>query len=426
MRKRIGIYHLGGGAGSAGGTGRKSVAMAASLARKYDVTLICDPRATLAGFEQLYGVRLDGVRLFPLSLPLQRVAWKLLRSPAGRPLCLLRADSMLTNLKHDLDRTYYRQMRKLDLDVLINNVFASNLPCPAKRGIYMCMFPHPMRDQPRPDYGLVHNIYDAVINRFFGLTPQILDSYEVITANSSFTAGWIEKLWKRPSLVVYSAASDMGPPGAKQKIILHVGRFVSEIRSDYKHQITLLEAFRGLPELHRENWELHFVGSVLPEAATLRMMDKLRLDARDLPVRFHHAIGFDALRALYRQASIYWHATGYGKSPERQPRWQEHFGMTTVEAMSAGAVPVVIDSGGQRETVDHQITGFRWKSLEELREATLFLAKDPPVLAEFSRRAVAASAQFGSTAFTARIEKLVDSLTEVAPGDQCIMKRVAV
>ena len=38
----------------------------------------------------------------------------------------------------------------------------------------------------------------------------------------------------------------------------------------------------------------------------------------------------------------------------------EHFGITTVEAMAAGCVPVVIDKADQREIVRHVTDGYRW------------------------------------------------------------------
>jgi glycosyltransferase involved in cell wall biosynthesis len=43
----------------------------------------------------------------------------------------------------------------------------------------------------------------------------------------------------------------------------------------------------------------------------------------------------------------------------------EHFGITIVEAMSAGCVPIVHDSGGPRETVNDR-TGFRWQTEKEI------------------------------------------------------------
>lgn len=58
---------------------------------------------------------------------------------------------------------------------------------------------------------------------------------------------------------------------------------------------------------------------------------------------------------LYGEASIFWHACGLG---EKDPHLVEHFGMTTVEAMQNYCVPIVIDGGGQKEIVEHGVSGF--------------------------------------------------------------------
>jgi glycosyltransferase involved in cell wall biosynthesis len=50
----------------------------------------------------------------------------------------------------------------------------------------------------------------------------------------------------------------------------------------------------------------------------------------------------------------------------------EHFGMTTLEAMVCGCIPIVINKAGQTEIVEHGISGFLWNTLDELIELTLF------------------------------------------------------
>jgi glycosyltransferase involved in cell wall biosynthesis len=142
------------------------------------------------------------------------------------------------------------------------------------------------------------------------------------------------------------------------------------------------------------------------------MLARLGEAARGLPVHIHAGIGFERLRSLYRDAAIYWHATGYGTSADLQPLAQEHFGITTVEAMSAGAVPVVIDAGGQTETVNHGVNGFRWRSLDQLSEYTRLLAGDRALRESLSRQAVAGSAMFSAEAFAQRIARIAASLLE--------------
>ena len=55
----------------------------------------------------------------------------------------------------------------------------------------------------------------------------------------------------------------------------------------------------------------------------------------------------------------------------------EHFGITIVEAMSAGCVPVVHDSGGSKEIVSGEI-GFRWQNLEEIPSMIEQAMEDSP------------------------------------------------
>ena len=73
---------------------------------------------------------------------------------------------------------------------------------------------------------------------------------------------------------------------------------------------------------------------------------------------------------LYGKAKIFWHGTGYGVNENLEPEKMEHFGITTVEAMSFGAVPVVINKGGQKETVENGVNGFRWDNEKECVENT--------------------------------------------------------
>ena len=127
-----------------------------------------------------------------------------------------------------------------------------------------------------------------------------------------------------------------------------------------------------------------------------------------LPVHFHFDADLDCLRNLYRRASIYWHATGYSSIPQNDPSAQEHFGMTTVEAMSAGAVPIVINSGGQKEIVTQGRNGLLWDELDELSRETTRLITDANLLERMSKEAVSASSKFGRAIFVAKMERVID------------------
>jgi glycosyltransferase involved in cell wall biosynthesis len=84
--------------------------------------------------------------------------------------------------------------------------------------------------------------------------------------------------------------------------------------------------------------------------------------------------------------------------------------MTIVEAMSAGAVPLALNSGGPRETVQHQVSGFLWNNLAELEQYTALLAADSALLQRLSQQAMTSSVRFHRSAFEGRIETLAESL----------------
>jgi glycosyltransferase involved in cell wall biosynthesis len=395
-----------------GGASKRCSVMAERLSRTHDVTLVVSGPCQLQKLQDYYAADVSRVRVTQLRPPVHDLLRPTLDTGFGPVLRRARVDLFLAQLRRALERAFFRQVRDLGFDLLINNQGWSILPCPAPAGIYMCMFPHDRNGELREDHGRgpLFELYAGLGNRVVGMTDEVLDSYNVITANSCFTAEWVQRLWRRPVEVVYSSCEDMGPPAPKEKMILHAGRFVAEGRNDDKHQRTLVAAFRRMTRLHREGWELHLAGTLRPDAASRRSYARLAAAVGGLPVHLHPSAAFDELRDLYRRASIYWHATGYGLSAEKHPGKQEHFGMTTVEAMSAGAVPVVINSGGQRESVRHGDCGFLWNDLDELERYTCQLVDDPALLASFRERAVERSAKFSRTAFADRIEALVERL----------------
>jgi glycosyltransferase involved in cell wall biosynthesis len=73
--------------------------------------------------------------------------------------------------------------------------------------------------------------------------------------------------------------------------------------------------------------------------------------------------------------------------------------MTTVEAMQNYCVPIVFDGGGQKEIVEHGVSGFRFKTIEELQSYTLKLINSEELRVELARKAYERSHFFTSTIF---------------------------
>ena len=184
-------------------------------------------------------------------------------------------------------------------------------------------------------------------------------------------------------------------------MILSVGRFFLPGTGHNKKQLEMVTAFRDLVARGgAEGWEYHLVGGCAPEHRPY--LDQIRAVAAGLPVVLHPDASGAELGDLYARASIFWHAAGLGEDPERHPDRYEHFGITTVEAMSAGAVPVVIDAAGQVEIVEHGATGYRFAGLDDLVSHTERLIADPAWRAALSAAAERRAHDFGWDAFDGR------------------------
>jgi glycosyltransferase involved in cell wall biosynthesis len=109
------------------------------------------------------------------------------------------------------------------------------------------------------------------------------------------------------------------------------------------------------------------------------------------------------LCALLETSSIFWHAAGHDREEQDCPQDMEHFGITTVEAMAAGCVPVVINKAGQREIVQDGVSGFLWNTWEELKDRTRLLARDGSLRNRLAEGAKRRAAEFGVDRFRERL-----------------------
>lgn len=230
-----------------------------------------------------------------------------------------------------------------------------------------------------------------------------LASWNLAICNSKFTESYINKDWPIKTSVLYPPVEiEKIRPLKKEKYILSVGRFFSFLKSK-KHE-DMIKAFRSLHESGRiKGWSLHLAGSLEGDEEYINELKEL---AKSLPVTFYPNLAFNDLLELYGKSSIYWHAAGFG---EEDPAKMEHFGITTVEAMAAKCVPVVINRGGQTEIVEDGKNGFLWDDLEKLQKDTLKLIEDEKLRDLMGEEALRKSRMFSKTEFAKQIIELVRS-----------------
>lgn len=226
--------------------------------------------------------------------------------------------------------------------------------------------------------------------------------WNLIIYNSQFTKRFSQGYWPAASQVVYPPVdTDKIKPLSKKNYILSVGRFFGYLK-DKKHEV-LIEAFRQLFQSGQiNNWSLHLVGSA--GEGDKGYVDKLKEIAKEIPVNFYPNLSYDDLVRLYGQSSIYWHASGF---KEEDPAKMEHFGISTVEAMAGGCVPVVIGKGGQVEIVESGKSGFLWSSQEEFIEFTLKLISNQNLRDRMSKVAIERAQIFSKNKFEGKIKEIV-------------------
>lgn len=229
-----------------------------------------------------------------------------------------------------------------------------------------------------------------------------LKGWDLAIYNSKFTKENSQQNWPISSVVLYPPVDIARiKPLKKKKYILSVGRFFGYLKD--KKQEVLIKIFRDLYERNQvKDWNLYLVGSA--GKGDEKYLAELENLSKGIPVKFYPNLDFDSLVKLYGESSIYWHAAGFG---EIDPTKMEHFGISTVEAMAAGCVPVVTDKGGQKEIVESKKNGYLWNTLEELKKYTISLIKNQKLMSHLSKNALLASQKFAKKEFEKEIIKLI-------------------
>ena len=76
----------------------------------------------------------------------------------------------------------------------------------------------------------------------------------------------------------------------------------------------MIDAFKRLCKKGLTGWEFHLVGGVAPGKIHAEYLDRVKRRAQGYPIFIHTDAPFSELKQLYDESSIYWHASGYGRT----------------------------------------------------------------------------------------------------------------
>ena len=226
--------------------------------------------------------------------------------------------------------------------------------------------------------------------------------YQQIICNSKFTQKYLDPTIKIPTTVIYPpVANEEFYPIKKENVIVSVGRFNGHY--NVKKQDILIKVFIEMYKAKKlSGWNLVLAGGML--STDRKYVEKLNEMSEGFSIEIIPNASFEKIQSLYGQARLYWHGAGF---EETKPEYMEHFGISTVESMAAGCIPIVFAGGGQTEIVEDGINGYTWKTEKELADKTLMAMSVGNMM---SKKVTQRAKDFSKNIFNQAFDSLLTSL----------------
>lgn len=226
-----------------------------------------------------------------------------------------------------------------------------------------------------------------------------------IICNSIFTKTVIDKEYGVDSIVLYPPIeTGLYLPKRKINQICYVSRF-SDLVQNKGHQILIQQFKKLVKDKKFTEWKLILAGG--SEVGSSEYLKILKLQSRGFNIEFIESPTVEELKNILGQSKISWSASGYGVEEFKNPEKVEHFGITLVESMSAGCVPVAYNAGGHKEIIDNGKNGYLWQNKNELVTITKRLLNESGILRNLSKEATISSKKFGYEQFKKATQNII-------------------
>lgn len=274
---------------------------------------------------------------------------------------------------------------KIPHDAILSTQDISYVPSSSAPAIQYCYFPetfaHLQTDSPFPAWRLYYKPASSFYRNRIRRVATLLSV-------SDYTRGFVRKTWGRGSVTLYppcpvEAYSELSSVERRENLVVTIGRIAPAKRFDLFVQLA-----RMVPRVR-----FVAIGSLADERSAY--YDGLQKNAPD-------NVSF-VLSPLRKARSLLGKAIAYVHCAEN-----EHFGITIIEAMAAGCVPVVHDSGGPREIVTSEI-GFRWLDLDTAARQITRLTEDDRLRRKLSTSSARKANEYRPEVFESKIAKILGS-----------------
>lgn len=265
-----------------------------------------------------------------------------------------------------------------DFDLILSTQDVGYVPSTNTRTIQYCYFPDYFAHMHEGQSSLWWNLYYSPARSFYHERVRHVNDFLSV---SDYTGRFIRKVWGRESTTLYPPCPieqyKSSGEDSKENLVITIGRIVPE-----KRLHDFLEIASGSP-----SFRFAIIGTV--DDKNLQYYNSLKKKASGnvsfilSPLR--------RAKDVLRRGKVYVHCAR-----------NEQFGIAIVEAMAAGCVPVVHESGGPPEIVTRDV-GFTWKNTDEAISHIANLFAHDRLRVEFSKRALERATQFSSDAFESKI-----------------------
>lgn len=213
-----------------------------------------------------------------------------------------------------------------------------------------------------------------------------LNSYDLFLCNSKFTCKHHYKIHGKKANVLYPPINQKcisyKDIENKEDIILSVGRLIK-----VKKITEMVDVFKRINKQF-SHYKLVLVGNYREEDS--KYLHEIKQSFDGINYELICNANQQTLNNIYKKSKIFWSLKGLD---EEDPINMEHFGMTTVEAMANGCVPIVCNKAGSKEIVNKTF-GERINSTEQLYRATVELINNSDKLYTKSVNSIDASKKY--------------------------------
>ena len=304
---------------------------------------------------------------------------RLLTYPPFQPI--IRKGVLYQRLAYHQSRLRKIVSERRAFDLILNTAEVANQPSARLPAIEYCYFPDYFSHLESDGLSGFWEMYYWPAKIFYHNRVRHIDR---LLAVSDFTRQFVRERWRREATTLYPPCpidlyDNLQTP--KQDLVVTVGRIAPE-----KRMGLFLEIARKLPTI-----DFAIVGSIATERRSY--YDSLRTSA---PSNVSFVVSpLRKVKEILGKAKVYVHCAQ-----------NEHFGITIVEAMAAGCVPVVNNSGGPREIVSDEV-GYRWNNIEEATEQVSSLIGGENLRRRLSEGAASRAKQFGPDEFESGMGKVL-------------------